>query len=164
MACLTLLWYNPSLRIPWKHQWLKKGISIIGDILDEHNDFLSLEVFQERYEVRTNFLEYGGFILTIKLYLDNKEKTQHNLMRPTNCLISSILSKDSKGVSNLYKYMHTENNKMIANVCIKWFEKADLVLHSFEVKNSFTKTNVLVDDIYLKYIQFRTLHYLILYN
>ena len=156
MTGLTPLWYNPSLRIPLKYQWLQKGISIIGYILDKHNEFLSLEDFQKQIGIKTNFLEYGGFILTVKLFLDDKEKSHYNLTCPTNCLINSILSKDKKGVSNLYRCLHTENNKIIANVCTKWYERSGLLSI---LKNSFTKTNVLVDDIYLKYIQFRTLHY-----
>ena len=63
---LTPIWYNPILRIPLKYQWLQKGISIIGDVLNEHNDFISLEEYQVKFDIRTNFLEYGGFILTIK--------------------------------------------------------------------------------------------------
>ena len=82
MICLTPIWYNPFLRIPLKYQWFQKGISIIGDILDEQNEFLSLEVFQDKFGVKTNFLEYGGFILTIKLYLDTKEKPHYNFIRP----------------------------------------------------------------------------------
>ena len=62
-------------------------------------------------------------------------------------------------MSNLYKYLHEENNSIITNICAKWSEKAELILHPYEVKNSFVKTNVLIDDIYLKYIQFRALHY-----
>ena len=61
MIGLTPIWYNPVLRIPLKYQWFQKGISIIGDVLNEHNDFISLEEF----DIKTNFLEYGGFILTI---------------------------------------------------------------------------------------------------
>ena len=91
--------------------------------------------------------------------MDTKEKSDYNLIRPTNCLINKILGKDKKGVSNLYKYLHEENNSIITNICAKWSEKAELILHPYEVKNSFVKTNVLIDDIYLKYIQFRTLHY-----
>ena len=46
--------------------------------------------------IKTNSLEYGGFILTVKLFLDDKEKSHYNLTRPTNCLINSNLSKDKK--------------------------------------------------------------------
>ena len=69
------------------------------------------------------------------------------------------MAKDKKGVSNLYKCLHAENNKIITDICTKWSEKAEPIFHPFEEKNSFVKKNVLIDDIYLKYIQFRTLHY-----
>ena len=32
---LTPIWYNDNLRIPLKHEWLNKGITIIADLLDE---------------------------------------------------------------------------------------------------------------------------------
>ena len=122
---LTPIWYNPILRIPLKYQWLQKGISIIGDVLSEHNEFISLEDFQLKFGLKTNFLEYGGFILTIKLYMDTKEKSEYNLIRPTNCLINTILSKDKKGVSNLYRCLHEKNGSIIAGICAKWMEKAE---------------------------------------
>ena len=63
--CATPLWYNSRLRLPLKHNWLNKGISIIGDILTEDCNIMSLEDFQEKFDLKTNFLEYGGFVLTV---------------------------------------------------------------------------------------------------
>ena len=41
--------------------------------------------------VSPNFLEYGGFALTVKLFMDNLEKAAFNLTRPANSLLYSIL-------------------------------------------------------------------------
>ena len=116
---ITPIWYNPILRIPLKYKWLQKGINIIGDVLNEHNEFISLEDFQSKFGLKTNFLEYGGFILTIQLFMDTKEKSEYNLIRPTNCLINIILGKDKKGVSNLYKCLQEKNVSIIAGICTK---------------------------------------------
>ena len=100
--CATSLWYNSMLRLPLKHKWFKKGVSIIGDILTDDCNILPLEAFQEKFDIKTNFLEYGGFALTLKLFMDRHEKTNSNLLRPTNSLIYSVILRDSSGVSNLY--------------------------------------------------------------
>ena len=156
---LTPIWYNDNLRIPLKHKWLNKGITIIADLLDENCNFLSLEDFQLIYNVKSNFLEYGGFLLTLRSYLDNHDIPNCCLVRPTNSLINVILCSDVKGVCNLYRCMYKHNNNIIGDICKKWFDKANLILTPYEVGNSFGRTNFVVDDIYLRYIQFRTLHY-----
>ena len=157
---LTPLWYNDDLRLPLKPEWLRKGITIIADLLDDNCVFLSLETFQIMFNIKTNFLEYGGLLRSIRNYIDNHDIPNFKPIRPTNCLINVILSSDAKGVSNLYRSMYVKNNNNIVNnICTKWFEKGNLILAPHEVRDSFSRTNYIVDDIYLKYIQFRTLHY-----
>ena len=159
VVCLTPLWYNNSLRLPIKPGWLKKGITTISDVLNENCLSLSLEEFQEKYGISSNFLEYGGFTLTLKLFLDVREKPSFNVTRPANCLLNSILCRDLKGVSRLYKSLLGKRNDITTNICQKWYDKANTILSTYEVRNSFILTNRLIDDIYLKYIHFRTLHY-----
>ena len=55
--------------------------------------------------------------------------------------------------------MYVHNNNIVDNICTKWFEKGNLILAPHEVRDSFSRTNFIVDDIYLRHIQFRTLHY-----
>ena len=156
---LTPLWYNDTLRFPIKPGWLDKGISIIADLLCNDCTFLSLEDFQLTYNIKTNFLEYGGFIKTLKYYLDNNDIPNTPPVRPVNSILNNILHRDSKGVSNLYKSMHPSDKNIIINLCQKWHEKGDLTFSIHDITRSFTVTHSLVDDIYLRYIQFRTLHY-----
>ena len=68
-----------------------------------------------------------------------------------------ILQKDIKGVSTIYKLLLSKNNSIVENASFKWNEKLGNVTESFDFKKSFTKLNMF-DDIYLRYIQFRTLH------
>ena len=156
---MTPIWYNDTLRIPLKHEWLKKGIIVIADLLDDNCNFLSLKDFQLIYNVKSNFLEYGGFLIALRGYLDNHDIPTSGLVRPINSLINVILCSDVKGVSNLYRCMYKHNNNIVGDICKKWFDKANLTLTPYEVGNSFGRTNFVVDDIYLRYIQFRTLHY-----
>ena len=141
-----------------KPNWFKKGISIIGNVLTDDCNLLFWEDFQENFDIITIFIEYQGFALIVELYLDNHEEPDFNLTRPANSLIYSILLRDDSEVSNLYKAIHHKNNNIIQTICSYWYEKANIILHSFEVKNSFTITHWQIYDIYLKYTQFRTLH------
>ena len=137
----------------------KKGVIIIGDVLTENCRIMSIENFQEIFNIRTNFLEYGDFILTIKNFMDNLEKPTENLTRPVKSLLNIVLNKDTSGVSNLYKSIHRKNYTIIPNICSKWYNKSGIILLPHDIKRSFTVTNKQIDDTYLRYTQFRTLHY-----
>ena len=50
-----------------------------------------------------------------------------------------------------------KNDNIITNACDKWTEKITTRIETFSMRKSFTKINM-VDDVYLRYIQFRTLH------
>ena len=97
--------------------------------------------------------------MTIKLFLDNREKPRFNVSKPSNCLLNIILCRDIKGVSQLYKYLKGKQSDILQNICLKWYNKGDIALDPNEVRNSFLTTHRMIDDIYLKYTQFRTLHY-----
>ena len=120
---------------------------------------MSIEIFQETFNIKTNFLEYGGLILTIKNFMDNLEKPSSNLVRPANSLLNIVLNKDISGVSNLYKSIHRKNSNIIQNICTKWYTKSGIILLPYDIKRSFIVTNKQIDDTYLRYTQFRTLHY-----
>ena len=42
---------------------------------------------------------------------------------------------------------------------LKWYNKGDIIFYPNDVRNSFITTHKMIDDIYRKYTQFRTLHY-----
>ena len=98
-------------------------------------------------------------MLTIKYFIDDQEVPEYKPIRPFNSLLNIILHKDSKGVSNLYKCMYSPTCDILGNICTKWYDRAGLIFTTQEIRSSFVKTHCIIDDIYLKYIQFRTLHY-----
>ena len=79
---LTPLWYNDSLQLPIKKEWLSKGITNISDILDINIKPLLLHDFISMYGVKTNFLEYGHVCKKVKVYLDNKILPFHLPTKP----------------------------------------------------------------------------------
>ena len=59
----------------------------------------------------------------------------------------------------MYKSLIGKKSDILQNICQKWFTKGDIIISPYEVRNSFLSTHRMIDDIYLKYTQFRTLHY-----
>ena len=115
--------------------------------------------FELKYDIKTNFLVYGSIKMKIKDFLSDKEMPNYAELSPQNSLINMIISQDKKGVSNLYKYIHGSSSDILYNICQKWETKASLKFNASDISKSFVRTHVLFDDVYLKYIQFRTLHY-----
>ena len=64
---------------------------------------------------------------------------------------------DKKGVSNIYRVMLGKNHNILDGISQKWREKADLELPNFLLSKSF-RFIPKIGDIYLRYIQYRTLH------
>ena len=77
--------------------------------------------------------------------------------QPYNSMLNIILSLDTKGVSHIYKLLMGKNVSIIEYATIKWNEKLDFQLDVFSFKKSFSRIKLL-DDVYLRYIQFRTPH------
>ena len=98
---------------------VKKRCNLNRGLLTENCRIMPIENFKETFNIKTNFLEYGGFILTIKNYIDNLEIPTRNLTRPVNSLLNIVLNRDASGVSNLYKSIHKTNPAITQNICTK---------------------------------------------
>ena len=81
----------------------------------------------------------------------------HNPIDPVHSYLNIVLSLDKKGVSNIYKIMLGKHNNILLETSDKWNEKMNLSISSFSIGRSFKKIST-IDDTYLRYIQFRTLH------
>ena len=116
-----------------------------------------LNSFEEKFNLKTNFLEYCAFCRVIKDYLSQKVLPIQNPTDPVNSYLNIVLSLDKKGVSNIYKIMLGNHSNILLETSNKWNEKMNLNLSSFSIGRSFRKITI-IDDTYLRYIQFRTLH------
>ena len=152
---LTPLWYNPQLRLQIKKSWLDGGIQTIYDILDSNMEPYPLNAFEEKFNLKTIFLEYGAFCRVIKDYLSQKVLPIQNPTDPLNSYLNMVLSLDKKGVSNIYKIMLGNHSNILLETSDKWNEKMNLNLSSFSIGRSFRNITI-IDDTYLRYIQFRT--------
>ena len=154
----TPVWHSPFFRMQIIPEWNKKGIHTVYDFLYSDRGIMTQEDFELKY-IKTNFLVYGSVKMKIKDFLSDKEMPIYAELSPQNSLINMIISQDKKGVSNLYKYIHGRSSDILYNICQKWDTKASLNFNASDISKSFVRTHVLFDDVYLKCIQFRTLHY-----
>ena len=119
---------------------------------------MELNEFQQKFHVKTNFLEYGKICILLKNYLRFKEFPETKTPYSSNSYLSIVVHMDRKGVSKLYKTLLGRHFDIVEEACEKWNSKAQLSLTPMEIFKSFKRHSTLIDDSYAKYIQFRTLH------
>ena len=66
----TPIWFNPNLRIDFKKSWFDKGIRTLNYIVDSVGRPMELQEFQEFFNVKFNFLEYGSVCIKFKKFLN----------------------------------------------------------------------------------------------
>ena len=125
--------------------------------MKDNKVILSQEEFENKYDTATNFLEYGAVTTIVREFLKNKELPLYGLSVPCNSYINIVISLDRKGDSNIYKMMIGRDRQIIEKVVKNWENKTELEISIFSMSRSFI-INSKIDDIYLQYIQFRTLH------
>ena len=74
-----LLWNNKAITIEsssgfWR-SWFKRKIIYIQDVLNAEGNFLTLEEFQNKFKIKTNFLYYLQLIAAIPSDLKKKAAT-----------------------------------------------------------------------------------------
>ena len=56
---LTPLWYNDTFRLQIYKKWIEKGIHTMCDLIETNGQPMSLESFESKCSLKSNFLEYG---------------------------------------------------------------------------------------------------------
>ena len=68
----TTLFNNSFLKIGkqpvFLRHWYKKGVSLIGNLIKENGEFYTEKDFIQRFQLKTNFLEYHGLIKALNLF------------------------------------------------------------------------------------------------
>ena len=108
---LTPLWYNDEIKVNnctlfYRH-WYQKNIVFINDLLKEGNTFYSQDEFCEKYQIRTNFLEYEGVIRSIKLFLNKQNKrTLTKTLYPIIPTSIQLILKAKQGCKHIYQNLN----------------------------------------------------------
>ena len=80
-----------------KRDWLERGIYTKWDVLDCNRMPFSRENFEEKYNIKTEFLRY-------------RELPMYDPLTPCNSYLNITLSLDHKGVSSIYKMILGRQN------------------------------------------------------
>ena len=102
---------------------------------------MSLTEFQNTYNIKTNFLEYGAFCLKITNYISWMDIAEGSTVYPCNSYLNVLLSRDKKGVSCTNKQLMGKNESIISNACEKWSEKITTRIETFSMRKSFVRIN-----------------------
>ena len=97
-----ILWNNEAITIEnhslyWK-SWVERGIYFIQDILNSSGNFLTLDEFQTKFQIKTNFLQYFQLIAAIPSDLKKKAKIH---AAPTRDLLETTTISTFPGKTNL---------------------------------------------------------------
>ena len=100
-----ILWNNRFIKIDGRPiyyaSWHEKGVTTIGDLLDENKKFLTYKSLLDKFDLRTNFLTYNGVVAAIPkswkesiqrrcIALQNVKTTRNNLS------VTNITAKKSR--------------------------------------------------------------------
>ena len=58
------------------HEWFKRGVVLVNDLLNENGKFLTFKEFSDKYRCQTNFLQYYQVISAIPTRFFDKGKRQ----------------------------------------------------------------------------------------
>ena len=155
----SILWFNDLIKVGNKciyyGHWMSAGEFFICDLLDENGTFLSLNNFKIKFNIRTNFIEYGAVVRAVKFYFGEILSMENsNVERPFNFEVMLCDKKGSRRFYNIFisskevvrKYLDKWENKMQINFNLcKW---------SLVFKVPFTCTV----DTKLRWFQFRLIH------
>ena len=155
----TLLWLHNEFEIPIKRDWFKKGINSIADFLGIIKVSISMEEFTNIYGVKMNILEFNDICFNIRKFLEWRDYPLYCETLPRYSTINIPIKLSLKGCSRLYSKIKDSNDHVLHNIVTKCNNKTVIALETSGLGRSFTKHHINNKDTYLKYIQFRTLHY-----
>ena len=102
------IWNNGNIKINnspvFYRRWYNKNIHFIRDLIGENGLLLTYEQFQEKYNARTNFVEFMGIRTSIEAYIRRFHiqlgaESLFNCNWPFNC---KLIMKSLKGSKDIY--------------------------------------------------------------
>ena len=115
-----ILWNNEAITIEnhslyWR-SWVERGIYFIQDILNSNGNFLKLDEFQTKFQIKTNFLQYLMIMIAV-IPSDLKRKAKTHAA-PTHDLLETTTISTFPGKTNLdLSVMGCKNHYKPFNEC-----------------------------------------------
>ena len=160
-----VLWNNRKIKIEgktllWK-TWFEKGIYLVQDLLNEDGKFLSLQEFQDKFDLEINILRYFQMIAAIPSEL--KRHAYKTQISPEDLSKAEDIFQLTQNLSFSLVKMRCKHNKLFNENCINvptgvraWKQ---LFPHLFvSWKANFQKTYKITKDNKLRQFLFKLLH------
>ena len=138
--------------------WVRNGVDLVNDLLNERGEFFSFEEFINKFNVHTNFVEYRGVISAIKKafpkMFDNPGDT---LVYPTIPFNFDILYKDKKGSRRMYDII-VSRKLQVRKYVDKWENKLGVTYDFLRWSIIFNTPFKCTTNVKLRWFQFRLIH------
>ena len=158
----SCLWYNShiSKEILYFPKWFKKGIYLVGDLIDSNGRVISLENLNEIYRFNPNILEYYRIKALVKTFVETYKIGQFfPYSRPPLPFHMQFLLKANKGCRNFYKTLGMNCNKL-PKCTLKWSEILGIHIEDAKVfwAKVFKACFKLVVDNQIVWFQYKIIH------
>ena len=108
------LWQNSLIRVGNRpihyRSWSSKGVTTVGHLMKDENNFLSFSDFTDRYNIETNFLTFQGVLSAVKALWKSNAANFHNGNAIHECITDTFL-KTKKPNRLAYKILVSKKQK-----------------------------------------------------
>ena len=157
------IWNNSLILIDNKpvfyHHWVQGGIAFINDLLDEEGKFYTYDYFINTFNIKTNFLEFYGVLISIKKqWIQCLRNLNYRLSNPMNSFMNIILKSNQLCCKAIYDKLL--NSSAICNKSYtKWSRTHDVSKDSWSMYCSIPFQ--CSSDVQIRWFQYRLLHRII---
>ena len=158
----SVLWYNHRIKVGKKYvhykHWASKGVNFVCDLLDEQGNFLTMENFKATFNVRTNFLEYGGIIRAVKESFKSFLKGENgNIFFPIIPFNFKTILRDKKGSTCIYNILASAK-RVVYKFIDKWETKLNVNIPVSKWSVICNIPFMITTDCRLRWFQYRLVH------
>lgn len=153
------IYYNHKIMVGNKpiyiKEWYEKGIWYINDLLHENGRFYTQYEFENKYNLKTNFIQFAGIIKALKtLFKDIKIIDVKKSSLPIIPKDIKLLLKSLKGGSDFYYILNKNEEKPTSK--LKWNNVYDIEEETW--KNIYDAPFKLMLGTKLQWFQLRIIH------
>ena len=139
----------------WK-SWFNQKVLFVQDILNTNGSFLTLEEFQSKFKIKTNFLQYFQLMAAIPPDLKKKAQvTEKTELSNTTMVPGTLMDLASMRCKHYYKIIN-ESNIIEPSGIKKW--KTIFPIYFEKWKNKFAFIYESTRDNKLRQFSFKFLH------
>jgi exonuclease III len=172
--CRQSIWHNTFIRVGRKticyKRWLNSNINYIQDILDRRGKIMKQTELENKYNFRTDFLQYGGLIKAIpakwKKIIEENKTLNLNYYVFKECVIhlnNRRLKIEEVDTKEVYWHLISTINERPTSQS-KWNEKLDFLIDEPMWELIYCNYKNLTSDTRILNLQFKIIHRLLACN